>query len=75
MERTIAKVGGTIVSALATIGFTVLDIREAISFWGYTVEWGWFSLGAFIFFLIFVGWWLGSLYNKTHNLENIRSAD
>ena len=68
--RIFLKVGGTVMSALATIAFNVLDIREAVFFFGYIFDWKWWTLVSFIVFLIFVIWWIYGLENYRHKFEN-----
>jgi len=43
--RTTFKVGGTIVSALVTIGSQILTIRGLSVILGYKIDWHWFTLG------------------------------
>jgi hypothetical protein len=64
------KVGGTVVSALVTIGFQVLDIAQVASVFGWVFDWRWFTLGSFIVFLIFVAWWTGGLESYKRRTEN-----
>ena len=57
-------------SALATITLDILDIKEAVSLCGYSIEWKWFTLLAFILFLIFVIWWIVGLESYKRQIEN-----
>ena len=67
MGRTIIKVVGTIVSALATIFF---NIQQAVSLLGYNVDWKWLTLGSFILFVGFVSWWISGLEADKRQREN-----
>lgn len=67
--RIFLKVGGTIVSALATIVFTTVDIRETVFLFGYSLDWKWFILVAFLFFLGFVIWWIWGLESYKRQIE------
>jgi len=68
--RIFFKVGGTIVSALATTIFLALDIAQVASLFGLVFDWQWFTLGSFILFLIFVAWWTGGLESYKRRIEN-----
>ena len=68
--RTAFKVGGTIVSALATIGFQVLNIGQVASLFGLVFDWRWFTLVSSIFFFSFVAWWTGGLESYKRRIEN-----
>ncbi len=57
-------------TALSTITFNILDIRETASLFGFTLEWQWFALASFILFLVFVGWWVGGLESYKHQMEH-----
>lgn len=66
---TAIKIGGTILSALWTIAFNVITLAGVGTLFGYIIDWRWFTLGGFIAFLGFIGWWLGGLYRRIHELE------
>lgn len=72
--RTTIKIGGTILSALFTIITNVLTVREIGAVYGYDIEWQWFTLGGFIVFLGFVGWWLSDLHNYVRRLESAKPS-
>jgi hypothetical protein len=57
-------------SALITILLNTLDIREAVILFGYSFDWKWFTLVAFLFFLGFVAWWIGGLESYKRQMEN-----
>ena len=70
MWWTAIKIGGTIFSALWNIAFNVLTLAGAGTLFGYFIDWRWFTLGGFIAFLGFVGWWLGGLESDKRQREN-----
>lgn len=57
-------------SALTTILFNTLDIRETVVLFGRSFDWKWFTLVAFLFFLGFVAWWIGGLESDKRQKEN-----
>ena len=57
-------------SALITILLNTLDIRETVILFGYSFDWKWFTLVAFLFFLGFVAWWIGGLESYKRQMEN-----
>lgn len=67
--RTIFKVGGTILSALWTLVFNALTLAGVGTFLGYEIDWRWFTLGGFIAFIVFAGWWIVGLYHRIHELS------
>ena len=59
------------ISALSTVAFTILDIRETtVNLFERTPDWKWWTLGSFILFLIFIIWWIGGLESKIHQIKN-----
>ncbi len=59
-------------SALATIGFNILDIRETMSLFDHTFDWKWWTLGSFLVFLSFVMWWIIGLESSVRQNKNAR---
>lgn len=58
------------ISALSTILLNTFDIRETVILFGYSFDWKWFTLVAFLFFLGFVAWWIGGLESYKRQMEN-----
>jgi len=70
--RIFIKIGGTIMSAIATIALDIIDIQGAVSILGFNIEWKWFILLAFVVFLSFVIWWIYGLESYKNHIENTR---
>lgn len=66
MWKTFFKMGGTLVSALATAVLNANDVMEVVSLFGYSISW---SLLTFLLFLLFIGWWIGGLELYKHRWE------
>jgi hypothetical protein len=64
-KRTAIKVGVAILSVITHIGSIAWSIRETSG-----IEWQYIALGAFVVFVVFMGWLYYDLYKENQQLKN-----